>query len=117
MSQKGPVKYDKDSIVNVVVATRATTSEVRADAERGKKLCTDLLEDESLKGADGEVIREALSSYMDTFTNLSNSCDRVAKIVDGKLEKADAVSGRKLAGNIDEEAAKVGKKVGSFNKQ
>ena len=81
MSQKGPVKYDKDSIVNVVVATRATTSEVRADAERGKKLCTDLLEDESLKGADGEVIREALSSYMDTFTNLSNSCDRVAKIV------------------------------------
>lgn len=117
MSQKGPVKYDKDSIVSVIVATKATTAEIRENIERGRKLCTSLLEDESLKGADGDVIREALNGFMSTFSNLSSSCERVAAIVDKKLEKAEAVSGRKLAGNLDEEAKAAGKNLGAFNKQ
>lgn len=114
--QKGQIKVNNDSVSAIVVASRAYKGDVDTGILEIKRLCQQLLDNESLKGGDGELIREAARTLADRTQNLAKSADEIWKKLDKLVVLIAEAQGGRTAGNLHETVNKAGKNIGIYKK-
>lgn len=114
MGAKGPVdtKIDTNALNEVIVFANQYRQDVTDRADTIRKLCRQMEENETLKGGDGEVIRENFMKIAQGCNNLDSSTEKISKVLNDRLGKAIEMYHGKAVGSTAEDAQKAAKKVG-----
>lgn len=119
MGSKGKLDtiVDAPALQEIIVSANRLRTECSKSADHIRAVCTNMAEEESLKGGDGDVIREAFSNISSGVTNLEKSLTFVTQTLNNSLEKVLKMVAGKSTGAMQEETNKATKKMGIFKKE
>lgn len=114
MGAKGPVntKIDTNALNEVIVFANQYRQEVTDRVDTIRKLCRQMEDNETLKGGDGEVIRENFMVIAQGCNNLDSSMEKIVKVLNDRLGKAIEMYHGKAVGSTTDDASKASRKVG-----
>ena len=119
MSTKGKLDtiVDAPALQEIIVSANRLRQECTKSADNIRKVCLNMEEEESLKGGDGDIIREAFASISSGVTNLEKSLSFVTQTLNNNLEKILKMVAGKSTGAMQEETQAATKKMGIFKKE
>lgn len=114
MAAKGPVdtKIDTNALNELIVFANTYRQDVTERVDSIRKLCRQMEENESLKGGDGDIIRENFVKIAEGCNNLDKSTETIIKVLNDRLGKAIEMYHGNTLGDSEEKAAKASKNVG-----
>lgn len=104
MAGKGPLdtKIDTGALNEVIVFANQYRIDVSQKAQDIRRICASMEEEESLKGGDGDVIRENFAKIAVGCNNLDKSTQYIAKQLNERLGHAiEMRHGKSVAGSTD----------------
>lgn len=116
MAGKGPLdaKIDTGALNEVIVFANQYRQDVSEKAEQIRHICATMEEEESLKGGDGDVIRENFGKIAVGCNNLDKSTQFITKILNERLGSAIEMRHGKSLGSSTDSMNKATQKVGAF---
>ena len=119
MGAKGTVdtKIDTGALNEIIVFANMYKTEVSSLAEEIRTICRKMDEEESLKGGDGDGIRDSFDTIATGCQQIAKSAEQIAKILDTKLSKALNMKNGAMSANASESASAAAKKAGVVRKE
>ena len=116
MAGKGPLdaKIDTGALNEVIVFANQYRQDVSDKADQIRHICASMEEGESLKGGDGDVIRENFAKIAIGCNNLDKSTQYIAKVLNERLGNAIEMRHGKAIGSSSDSMDKATQKVGAF---
>lgn len=116
MAGKGPLdtKIDTGALNEVIVFANQYRIEVSQRAQDIRRICAQMEDEESLKGGDGDVIRENFAKIAAGCNNLDKSTQFIAKQLNERLGHAIEMRHGKSIGSSTESIDKAAQKTGIF---
>lgn len=119
MAMKGQLdaNIDVGALNEVIVFANSYRQDVIEAADKIRHLCQNMLEEESLKGGRGEVIREQFAAIASGCQKLEKSTEHIVRVLNDKLKPAiEALKAGSAAGAADKMSSAT-KKAGVYNKE
>lgn len=119
MAVKGAVdtKLDPNALAGLIVFANRYQEEVNAAAEEIRTICRGMEDEESLKGGDGDAIRQEFATIATGYVNIENSVAYIVKVLNEKLKVViDMQKGSTVADSQDQVAA-AAKNAGALKKE
>lgn len=108
---------DGPALNEIIVFANQLKQECGERAEHIRKICTNMEEEESLAGGDGDVIRENFKQIATAITKLETSISYIVAKLNTSLEHITRMyAGKNTAASTDAANA-AAKKTGIFNKE
>lgn len=119
MAVKGQIdaSIDVGALNEVIVFANSYRQDVITAADTIRKLCQNMLEEESLKGGRGEVIREQFAAIATGCQKLEKSTEHIVRVLNDKLKPAIEALKAGSAANSGESMSNATKKTGVYNKE
>lgn len=119
MAVKGAVdtKIDTGALNEIIVYSNIFSKEVSDFCDQIQQICRKMEEEESLKGGDGDAIRESFVKISKGCHQISNSAKSISKILDTKLSAALGMKKGTYSGNADDAASRAANKAGVVRKE
>lgn len=119
MAVKGSVdtKIDTGALNEIIVYSNLFSKEVCDAVEQIQTICRRMEEEESLKGGDGEMIRESFIKISKGCMQIATSAKGISKTLDNRLGKALGMGKGSIAGNAAESAKSAADKAGVIRKE
>lgn len=108
---------DVGALNEVIVFANAYRQDVLGNAEEIRKLCDNMLEEESLKGGRGEVLREQFANIATGCQKIEKSTEHIVRVLNDKLKPAIEALKAGSASNAADTMASATKKSGVYNKE
>lgn len=110
MAQKGPaLNMNPAALEAIIVATNRTKAVIGEESENIDHVCTNMEQEESLKGGGGDDIREKFAEISDGTKKIKASLEKAVKNLNDSLEKLIPL----LKAQVDDEtASRVKSQVG-----
>lgn len=112
----GNVKINTDSLNEVIVFSNRYRQEVDRAADEIKMICGQMEDDASLKGGDGDLIRENFRTIAIACDGLRESTEKISAVLNDKLVKAIAQTKGMNAAASTEAINKAARKAGTLKK-
>ena len=110
------VNISIDAMNELIVATNMYRQEVDKAADEIRLICQQMEDDESLKGGDGDLIRENFKAISVSCRGLHDSTKYIAGVLNGKLSHAIKMMEGRTAAASTEAIQQANAKTGVFKK-
>ena len=119
MAGKGPVDtvIDTGALNELIVYAGQYKADLDDAAREIIELCKKMEEEESLKGGDGDAIRENFREISKMATNLMQSVNYIHKVLNDKLGNAINMRHGQTVGDSSEAIKKAASKTGVMKKE
>ena len=119
MSTKGPIdaRIDVGALNEVIVYANQYRPEVSAKADAIRTVCRKMEDEESLKGGDGDHIRECFATIAKGCNQLDKSTEKIVAVLNDKLATAIGMRHGATSNAASEAVTSANKKVGFMNKE
>lgn len=108
---------DGPALNEIIVFANQLKQDCVEKAEHIRKICMSMEEEESLKGGDGDVIRENFKTIASGINKLERSITYIVSKLNTSLEYVTKMYAGKNTAAATEAAAGASKKAGIFNKE
>lgn len=119
MAVKGAVNtsIDVNELSSLIVFARRYAEEVSAAANEIRTLCAGMAEEESLKGGDGEAIRDQFAKIGTAYASIDRSVQYIVNVLNDKLKTSLQMTHTTASGVSEDAVAQASKQAGVFKKQ
>lgn len=116
MGNKGPVdtKIDVGALNEVIVFANQYRHEVSAKADEIRTVCRKMEEEESLKGGDGDHIRECFATIAQGCNQLDRSTEKIVSVLNEKLSVAIQMRHGQTSNAVSDSTAAAARNVGAY---
>lgn len=116
MAGKGPLdaRIDTGALNETIVFANQYRHDVSDAADQIRRICAMMEEEESLKGGDGDVIRENFAKLAVGCNNLDKSTQYITKVLNDKLASAIQMRHGQTVGSSTETMDKAAQNAGMF---
>ena len=108
---------DVDALTAIIVFANNYKTVVENNSDQIRAICANMESNESLKGGDGEIIRENFASLSKGCVNLKRSMEAVSKVLNEKLEVAIKMRHGKSVGDSTDKAKQAVSGMGVLKKE
>lgn len=112
MAKKGKTEINVEALTEIVMFARSYRTDVEESASEIRRICQTMLDDDSLKGGDGDVIRENFASIAAGCSNIAKSTEKIASILDKQLGKSILMKHGQAIGTSTDSIQRAAKKAG-----
>lgn len=119
MAGKGPSQnliIDVSVLNEVIVFANSYRTEIAEKADTIRAICRRMQDEESLKGGDGEQIRNSFDVIGKGCNDLNTSAQYIVEVLNDRLEAAIKMRHGESLGDSVDTAAKAAKSVGVYKK-
>lgn len=119
MAVKGAVdtKLDPNALASLVVFINRYQDEVNTASTEVRTICRKMEDEETLKGGDGEIIRQEFATIASGFVNIENSVHYVVKVLNDKLKSVIDMNKGTTTADSQDQVNSAAKKAGTFKKE
>lgn len=119
MSAKGPIdaRIDVGALNEVIVYANQYRQEVSSKADAIRTVCRKMEDEESLKGGDGDRIRECFATIAKGCNQLDKSTEKIVSVLNDKLSTAIKMRHGQTTNAATDSTTAATKKVGFMNKE
>lgn len=119
MSTKGPIdaRIDAGALNEIIVYANQYRQEVAAKADAIRTVCRKMEDEESLKGGDGDHIRECFVTLAKGCNQLDKSTEKIVAVLNDKLAVVVGMRHEEISKVASEAVTSANKKVGFMNKE
>lgn len=119
MGVKGAVNttIDVNELSSLIVFAKRYSEEVSAASEEIRTLCRGMAEEESLKGGDGEQLREQFAKIGTAYGEIDKSVQYIVKTLNDKLKSALEMTHTTASSQSEDAINTAAKNAGVFKKQ
>lgn len=119
MAVKGAVNtsIDVNELSSLIVFARRYAEEVGAASDEIRTLCAGMAEEESLKGGDGEMIREQFAKIGTACASIDKSVQYIVRVLNDKLKTSLQMTHTTASSTSEDAISSASKKAGMFKKE
>ena len=119
MSTKGPIdaRIDAGALNEVIIYANQYRQEVSAKADAIRTVCRKMEDEETLKGGDGDHIRECFVTIAKGCNQLDKSTEKIVAVLNDKLATVIGMRHEQTTFHASEAVTAANKKVGFMNKE